>query len=114
LARFRLLAEDILVEQEKRTRKYKLWENSKHLNQTELSGVDQLKFLLEGGIQVQHHQRSTGRIEQAVLKFDTQSNTLELTPLRAPGWFSSVEQAVSDPRCLFQCNHNCVSTFFRN
>jgi len=93
LARFRLLAEDILVEQEKRMRKYKLWENSKHLSQIELSGVDHLKTLLEGGIQVMHHQRSTGKIEQAVLKFDTQSNTLELKSLKAPGWFSSSENA---------------------
>lgn len=84
-----------MVEQEKRMRKYKLWENSKHLNQTELSGVDHLKTLLEGGIQVQHHQRSTGKIEQAVLKFDSQSNTLELSPLKPAGWFSSVEPAVS-------------------
>lgn len=83
LTRFRLLADDILVEQEKRIRRYKFWENSRHLTQLEVDGVDNLRVLLEGGIQVMHHQRS-GKIEQSVLKFDSKSTTFELQALKRP------------------------------
>lgn len=95
LARFRLLAEDILVEQEKRLRRYKFWENSKHLNQVELSGVEQLRTMLEGGIQVLHHQRNTGVIEPSVLKFDSNTTTFELTAMKPLGWFKPAIKFVS-------------------
>lgn len=83
LTRFRLLADDILVEQEKRIRKYKFWENSKHLSAAEAGGVDHLAQLLAAGVQVNHHLRS-GRVEPAVLKLDARSNTLILQALNTP------------------------------
>lgn len=52
LTRFRLLTEDILVEQEKKIRRFKFWENSRHLTEMEKSGADHLRTLLETGIQV--------------------------------------------------------------
>ncbi len=101
LARFRLLAEDILVEQEKRLRQYKFWENSKHLNQVELSGVEQLRTMLEGGIQVLHHQRNTGLIEPSVLKFDSKTTTFELTAMTPLGWFKPAIKFVSFSTALY-------------
>jgi hypothetical protein len=52
LTRFRLLADDILVEQERQTRQYKIWERARQLTPTETQAVAKLQGLLERGIQV--------------------------------------------------------------
>ncbi len=52
LTRLRLLADDILVEQERMARKYKIWEKARQLNPAETESVAKLQGLLERGVQV--------------------------------------------------------------
>jgi hypothetical protein len=54
LTRFRLLADDILVEQERQARRFKIWERARQLNPTETQAVAKLQGLLERGIQVSY------------------------------------------------------------
>ena len=87
LVRFRLLAEDILVEQERMVRRYKIWEQYRQLNATEVPLVSQLQTLLERGVQVTHHQLSGNIVDNAILRYDSAGNTLELWFQQA-GYFS--------------------------
>jgi len=77
LTRFRLLAEDILVDQEREVRKYKIWEKVRQLNPIEVQSVAKLQGLLERGIQVLHHELN-GNIINAVLRYASVSNDLQL------------------------------------
>ena len=77
LTRFRLLAEDILVDQERYTRKYKIWEKARQLNPDETQSVGKLQALLERGVQVLHHELS-GKVVEAVLRYASVSNDLQL------------------------------------
>eukprot|EP00601_Ochromonadales_sp_CCMP2298_P001133 CAMPEP_0173194082 /NCGR_PEP_ID=MMETSP1141-20130122/14311_1 /TAXON_ID=483371 /ORGANISM="non described non described, Strain CCMP2298" /LENGTH=237 /DNA_ID=CAMNT_0014118479 /DNA_START=515 /DNA_END=1228 /DNA_ORIENTATION=+ len=77
LVRFRLLAEDILVEQEKAVREFKIWEKHRLLSQVETTAVAKLQALLERGVKVLHHEVS-GKITDATLRFSRASNDLQL------------------------------------
>jgi hypothetical protein len=77
LTRFRLLAEDILVDQERMTRKFKIWEKARQLTAEETQSVAKLQALLDRGIQVKHHDVH-GNISDAVLRYAAVSNDLQL------------------------------------
>lgn len=89
LTRFRLLAEDILVDQERLSRRFKIWERARQLNPVETQSVAKLQGLLERGIQVLHHELS-GKIVEAVLRYSSVSNDLQLFS-RHDGIFMSKE-----------------------
>lgn len=89
LTRFRLLAEDILVDQERLSRRFKIWERARQLNPVETQSVAKLQGLLERGIQVLHHELS-GKIVEAVLRYSSVSNDLQLFS-RHEGIFMSKE-----------------------
>lgn len=93
LVRFRLLAEDILVEQERLNRKYKIWENYRQLNSVEIQYVSQLQALLDRGIQVSHHQLS-GKIVDGVIRYEADTNTLVLYT-QIPGFLGMKETLMS-------------------
>ena len=46
------MAEDILVEQERQSRRFKIWERARQLSPNEVQSVAKLQGLLERGIQV--------------------------------------------------------------
>ena len=89
LTRFRLLAEDILVEQERASRQYRIWDKGWQLNSSETEAVAKLQGLLERGVQVLNHE-PTGKVIEAVLSYSSVSNDLELYS-RQDGIFSSKE-----------------------
>lgn len=62
LKRFRLLANDILVDQERANRKFKL-DNMRILNENEISKVHDLEALLIRGVQVQYTRIYITKIE---------------------------------------------------
>jgi len=79
IQRFRLLAEDILVEQEKKIRKYKIWEHFRQLTPSETQLVNNLQSILERGVELLHHQ--SGKIEKSLLLFEAKTNTLFIEPI---------------------------------
>lgn len=90
--RFRLLAEDILVDQERLNRRFKIWERARQLNPVETQSVAKLQGLLERGVQVLHHELS-GKIVEAVLRYSSVSNDLQLFS-RHEGIFMSKESVM--------------------
>jgi len=102
LTRFRLLAEDILVDQEREVRKYKIWEKVRQLNPIEVQSVAKLQGLLERGIQVLHHELN-GNIINAVLRYASVSNDLQLISTTQGILFSKESIMVRD-----QCVQNRV------
>jgi hypothetical protein len=81
-ARFRLVSEDILVEEERQQRTYKIWENFSPLSDEQLGQVTRLQGLLERGIEVTSHWRS-GEKSQVLLVYD------------APGKFLSINRTIT-------------------
>ena len=76
--------EDILVEEERKVRVYKIWERLELDDMRWLLVVDaerkdasKLQLLLVRGIEVLHHAQ-TGLITKAILSYDTNKDSLEL------------------------------------
>mmetsp|Transcript_6955 Transcript_6955/g.11767 ORF Transcript_6955/g.11767 Transcript_6955/m.11767 type:complete len:314 (-) Transcript_6955:598-1539(-) len=93
LTRFRLLAEDILVDQERQSRRFKVWEKARQLSPVETQEVAQLQSLLERGVQVLHHELS-GKVVESVLRYARVSNDLQLVS-KHEGFFFTKETLLS-------------------
>lgn len=106
LSRLRLLAEDILVAQEKSIRKFRVWENyanQKRLN--DMRSIDTLEELLTQGILVQAHLRR-GDIVNATLKFDKSINCLSLNYTEKSSFFSFA--AMKSDVCVYIYIHSYI------
>ena len=70
LTRLRLITEEILVDDERKNRKYKIWENMNLLNNEERKQAENMAALLERGIELTQHD-ATGEIRPgSLLTFD--------------------------------------------
>lgn len=90
--------EDILVNEERSIRIYKIWESEKQLNQfiepTSVTEVSKLETLLQQrGIEVIHHQQ-TGMMCKAVLGYNATINSLELRTKQMTGFFGAETEAI--------------------
>lgn len=81
------------MDQERLSRRYKIWERARQLNPVETQSVAKLQGLLERGIQVLHHELS-GKIVEAVLRYSSVSNDLQLFS-RHEGIFMSKETVMA-------------------
>lgn len=65
------------MDQERASRRFKVWEKARQLSPVETQAVAKLQGLLERGVQVLHHELS-GKISEAVLRYAAVSNDLQL------------------------------------
>jgi len=82
--------EDILVDEERNARAYKIWESleldRQLLADAEKADASKLQLLLVRGIQVLHHAK-TGLITSAILSYNTSKDSLELRTKQISGFF---------------------------
>lgn len=82
------------MDQERQSRRFKIWEKARQLGPVETQSVAQLQGLLERGVQVLHHEMS-GKVVEAVLKYASVSNDLQLVSKREGFFFTQETMLVS-------------------
>jgi hypothetical protein len=82
--------EDILVDEERSVRAYKIWEileqDRQLLVDAEITNASKLQLLLVRGIEVLHHSQ-TGLITNAILLYNTSKDSLELRTKQISSFF---------------------------
>jgi hypothetical protein len=75
IARFRLITEDILTSDERRYRRFKIWEKIKALGDEDTRAARNIESLLIQGIKMEHHDKS-GMVEPVLLQYSKQTNSI--------------------------------------
>lgn len=77
ISRFRLIAEDILTNEERRQRRFKVWESVKALGDEDNRSVRNIESTLTRGVEMDLHDK-TGVVDKVMLEYSRSTNSLSI------------------------------------